>query len=74
MFKYATRKLTLALTLMLLAASVGRAVAATADPAPSTPPTVTAPQTPAPNGVTGGDPEPIEPDVVQLILSLLHLT
>jgi hypothetical protein len=72
MFKYATRKLTLALTLALLTAQAGRAVAATTNPPPITPPT-TAPQTPAPGGVTGGDPEPIEPDMVGLILSLLHL-
>jgi hypothetical protein len=73
MFKYATHKLTLALALVLLTAPVSRAVAATTDATPSAPPTATAPQTPTPDGVTGTDPEPTDPDVVGLILSLLHL-
>ena len=58
MFKHVARNFTLALTLTGL--STPAIHASTSSPASST-------------SVTGGDPEPTSPDVVQLILALLHL-
>jgi hypothetical protein len=73
MFKRNTRKLAFALLLVLLAGPVDRAFASGTGPtaAPSTP--STAAPSPTPNGITGTDPEPIEPDIVSLVLALLNL-
>jgi hypothetical protein len=66
MSKKSARKLTLALTLFALTTA---GLHASTTPAPVTPtPPVTA------NGVSGGDPEPTSPNVVQIILALLQLT
>jgi hypothetical protein len=62
MLKPSARKLTLAATLLALTVS---AVHAQSTPPP--PPPVTT------DGVTGGDPEPTSPNIVQVILSILHL-
>jgi len=69
MFKLKARKLAFALLLVLLAGPVDRALASgTGSTSTSTnPPSVT------PDGVTGTDPEPIEPDIVSLILTLINL-
>jgi hypothetical protein len=72
MTKSATPKLTFVLLLVLLTASAGRAFASGSSPTSTPPPTTTSsPSTP--NGVTGTDPEPIEPDIVGLILTILQL-
>lgn len=74
MAKSTTPKLTVALLLLLLTASTGRALQSNAgltSTPPAPPPTSTSS---APNGVTGTDPEPIDPDIVGLILSILHLS
>jgi len=73
MNKHALPKLTLALLLLLPIASVERAFASGTGSTPPPPPTPTTPVSPALSGVTGTDPEPIDPDVVGLILTLLHL-
>jgi hypothetical protein len=69
MLKFKARKLAFALLLALFAGPVDRAFASgTSSTSTSTnPPSVT------PNGVTGTDPEPIEPDIVGLILTLVNL-
>lgn len=60
MIKYAARKLALVLALVVLAAApIGKALAQS----PSATPAV----------VTGGDPEPGDPDTVVMILVLLQL-
>jgi len=67
--KLAIRKLAFTMLLVLLAGPVDRAFASgTGSTSTSTnPPSAT------PIGVTGTDPEPIEPDIVSLILTLLNL-
>jgi|HubBroStandDraft_2_1064218.scaffolds.fasta_scaffold2142023_1 hypothetical protein len=67
MTKYVARTLTLALTLALLTAPIYQASAADLSAA------ATSSQVATGGGVTGGDPEPIEPGIVQRILSFLHL-
>jgi Spy/CpxP family protein refolding chaperone len=62
--KLLTRKLVLALALIPSAVTVAHA-ATTAPPA--------VPPTSSPDSVTGGDPEPISPSVIPLILMLLSL-
>jgi len=74
MFKHPTRKLAFALLLVLLAGPSDRAFATGTGSTSTPPPTSTAAPSPTPNGVTGSDPEPIEPDVVSLILTLLSLS
>lgn len=71
MFKFNARKLAFALLLVLLATPSHRALAAGTNSPPTSTPTTTSPTT-TPNGVTGTDPEPIEPDLVSLILTLLN--
>jgi hypothetical protein len=61
MFKHIVRNSTLVLTFAALLAPTMRAQTT------STPPTSPAP------AVTGGDPEPTSPDVVQTVLVFLHL-
>jgi hypothetical protein len=58
MIRNSTRKLTLAFTLALLAASIVGAFAQSSTPPSPTPP---------PPVVTGSDPEPGDPDVAQII-------
>lgn len=65
MSKQSARKLTLALTLCALTAP-GLCVAQS-----TTPPTP--PPPPAPQSVTGTDPVPTSPNVVEMILAFFHL-
>lgn len=72
MLRKATRTITLALTIALLTATAGKAIAQSSTPSnptsgTSTPPPPTDPST---GVVSGTDPEP---DYVGIILSLLHL-
>lgn len=69
MLKFKARKLAFALLIVLLAGPVDRGFASgTSSTSTSTnPPSVTT------DGVTGTDPEPIEPDIVSLILTLINL-
>jgi hypothetical protein len=73
MFKSAVRKVAFALFSLFLVSPVERAFASNTSltSAPSTSST-TAPS-PTPTGITGTDPEPIEPYVVSLILTFLSL-
>ena len=71
MTKSARPKLTPALLLLVLIATASRALAADTGSTPTPPPPSTS--TTTLNGVTGTDPEPIDPDLVGLILSLLNL-
>ena len=71
MISYTARKLTLALTLVILTAPVGKAFAQSTTP-PSIPPTTIAPPPMVPDTVTGTDPEP-QDDMVEGILGVLHL-
>ncbi len=68
MYKHVARKVTLALTLSLIVLATPAIHASTNDTtaAPGTSQVTT-------NGVTGTDPEPTSPNVVQTILILLHL-
>lgn len=74
MFKHAALRVTLTLALALLIAPVNRAIAATNGPAASTPTAIVSSSGPTQDGVTGTDPEPTDPGVIQLILALLRLT
>jgi len=69
MLKNASRKLTLALTLVVLTAAAGKAIAQSTTPPPPPPPPTTAP---TPSSVTGTNPEP-QDDVVHAVLVFLHL-
>jgi hypothetical protein len=69
MFTFKARKLAFALLLVLLAGPVDRASAS----GTSSTSTYTNPPSVTPDGVTGTDPEPIEPDIVSLILTLINL-
>jgi hypothetical protein len=71
--KFAVRKLAFAMLLVLLAGPVDRAFASGAGSTSTSTSTSTTPPTVTSNGVTGTDPEPIEPDIVSLILTLLNL-
>jgi Spy/CpxP family protein refolding chaperone len=62
--KLLTRKLILALA--LVPSAVTAAHAATAVPSPAPPP-------PSPTSVTGGDPEPISPSGISMILAFLFI-
>jgi hypothetical protein len=64
MFKHVGRKLMLAATLTALTSPVVHAQTTS----PTLPPT-----TPTPGSVTGGDPEPTSPDIIQIILTVLYL-
>ncbi len=72
MISHVARKLTLAstLALVLLITSPGGALAQTSTP--TTPPTTSGPSTPAPDTVTGTDPEPVD-DVILMTLIILQL-
>ncbi len=73
MFKYAVRKLPFVLLLVLLAGPVDRAFASVTGSTSTPSSTSTTAPSPTPNGITGTDPEPIEPDIVSLVLTLLNL-
>ena len=73
MFRYNARKLAFAMLLVLLAGPVDRAIASGTGPTSTPSTTSTNPSSVTPNGVTGTDPEPIEPDIVSLILTLINL-
>jgi hypothetical protein len=62
--KLLTRKLILALA--LVPSAVTATHAATAAPSPAPPPF-------SPTSVTGGDPEPISPSVISMILTFLSI-
>jgi hypothetical protein len=64
MSKHAFRKLTLVAAITVLA--VTRAHAQTSTPPPPPPPAT-------PNTVTGTDPEPTSPNVIDMILTILYL-
>jgi hypothetical protein len=71
MLKNASRKLALALTLTVLTAAAGKAIAqSTTPPPPPPPPTSSTPPPASPGIVTGTDPGP---DVVGMILAFFHL-
>jgi hypothetical protein len=74
MFKCTTRKLAFALLLVLLAGPVDRAFASGTGSTSTSSSTSTTSPSSAPAGITGSEPEPIEPDVVSLILTLLSLS
>jgi len=72
MFKHSARKLAFALFLVLLAGTGGRAFASGTSSTSASSPTSTAAPSPTVDGPTGTDPEPIEPDIVSLILTLIN--
>ena len=73
MLKFKARKLAFALLLVLLAGPVDRALASGTSSTSTPTSTSTNPPSVTPDGVTGTDPEPIEPDIVSLILTLINL-
>jgi hypothetical protein len=73
MSKYAVRKLGFAMLLVLLAGPVDRAFASGTGSTSTPSSTSTTSPSPTPAGITGTDPEPIEPDIVSLVLALLNL-
>lgn len=74
MFKYPSRSTALALFLMLLSGPFGRAFPASSGQAFSMPARSTTSSISTANGVTGTDPEPIDPDIVSVILTILELS
>jgi hypothetical protein len=66
MFKHLSRKLILAATLTALTGPVVHGQTTSPTPPPTTP-------TPTPGSVTGGDPEPTSPDIMQIILTILSV-
>jgi hypothetical protein len=64
MFKHVGRKFMLAATLTVLTGSLVHAQTTSPTPPPTTA---------TPDSVTGGDPEPTSPDVIQIILTILSL-
>lgn len=70
MLKNSTRKIVLAFTLAVLAASTGRAIAQSSTSTTGTSTTTTSPTDPDPGAVSGTDPEP---DYVGIVLALLGL-
>lgn len=73
MFKPVSRRAAFVLLSVLLAGPVWPAFASTTSPTSTSSSTSTAAPSSTPGGITGTDPEPIEPDVVTLILTLLSL-
>ncbi len=71
MFKPVSRRAAFVLLSVLLAGPVCPAFASTTSPTSASSSTSTTAS--SPGGITGTDPEPIEPDVVTLILTLLSL-
>ena len=71
MSKNIGRKLACALLFLLLAGTAGRAFASS--PGPSQNPPSTSTTSPTPDGITGTDPEPIDPGIVSIILTLFGL-
>jgi hypothetical protein len=67
MEKHLARKLTLAAALTVLSATAAHASTANTFPASTPQPTVTA------DSVTGTDPVPTSPDVIQMILAFIRL-
>jgi len=67
MSKHLAQKLTLAVTLTVL--SVTAAHGSTSN----TPPTSSPQSTVSADSVTGTDPEPTSPNIIQVILAVLHL-
>jgi hypothetical protein len=66
MKKQSVGKLALALTLLALAAPGLRASTTTTPAAPPPPP-------PPPQSVTGTDPVPTSPNIIDVVLTMLHL-
>jgi len=66
MFKHIGRKLILVASLTALTGIVVQAQT-TSPPSPPTTPT------PSPGSVTGGDPEPTSPDIIQIMSTILTL-
>ena len=73
MFKTKARILTFTLLLVLLTGPAKRAFASSTGPSTGTSSQSGNPPSATSNGITGTDPEPIEPDIVTLILTLFHL-
>ena len=71
MYKHTARKLALLVVLALVAGPVNRAFAD--GTTQTTTPTASSSTTATSDGITGTDPEPIDPGVVSVILSLLGL-
>ena len=72
MFKSVSRRVAFVLIPVLLAGPVDRALASDTT-SPSSTSSSTATSSPTPTGITGTDPEPIDPGTVTLILTLLGL-
>ena len=64
MFKHVGRKLILAASLTALTGTVVHAQTTSPTPPPTTP---------TPGSVTGGDPEPTSPDIIQIMSTILTL-
>jgi hypothetical protein len=73
MCKHTARKLAFVLLLALLAGPVDRAFASSTGQSSTSTTTSTTSTTATTDGITGTDPEPIEPDIVSILLTLLGL-
>ena len=71
MLKHTARKLTLLVLLALVAGPVNRAFAD--GTTQTTTPSASSSSTATSDGITGTDPEPIDPSIVTIVLSLLNL-
>jgi len=72
MFKSVSRRVAYVLIPVLLTGPIARALASDTT-SPSSTSSSTATSSPTPTGITGTDPEPIDPDIMAVILSLLSL-
>jgi len=73
MCKHAAQKLAFVLLLVLVAGPVDRAFASNTTQASTSTTTSTSSTTATTDGITGTDPEPIEPNIVSILLTLLGL-
>jgi hypothetical protein len=72
MIRNSFRKLALGLTIAALSANAGTALAQSGNSTTTNPPTTTT-QPPAPDSVTGTDPEPQGDVFMTVVLALLHM-
>lgn len=73
MSKNTVRKLAFTLLLVLLTGPGGRAFASSTGQTSTPSSTAASSSSSTSDGITGTDPEPIDPDIVNIILTLLNL-
>ena len=74
MSKNTVRKLAFVLAFALMTGSAGRAFASSAEQTSIPSPTSTSSSSSTSDGITGTDPEPIDPGIISIVLAVLGLT